>query len=872
MILKYIKQLFSGALLLILPTIIISYPIFEYISEHYSLLLLNSIVITSVFGISMLIAYTLHSTKLRFVIPFGVLILILYLAYHGISSFPSSEFDTYHVANRFRINASIFVLGWSIGFGLSRWRYFPIFFATILITITSIILAGIGELSVNVLIKLLFPVVFYFFYILFIKELLHNVKQQQSQHFGKMLLRAFSFSALLLLLFWLSLQFLQSKFDQIENEIGNAASQENNPDDSMLNKDATDHFDMKDYTQLKPSLGQSEQLLFCAYIDNFFAEGIPNPQYITLYHLNKYNVKLESFEVDPDGPANDLYLPDPTTIPPYFIDMDSSVLVNDKMEKSIKLVETNIYTCQLSPDVFVAPSTAFSCQPISVEKEFSEQYEHAYTVTSEVSELNSAYFVYNVKDPVIQQFQAARYSELRKANNYDDEPADFIEYYTQLPKGKIFDSIIDLSNKLTKGKKTTIDKVLSIRDHFLSRDESGKQVFEYTLTPGSPTDPNIPDASLLYNFLFRTNKGYCTYFAASTFFLLRAQGIPVRLVTGFSTINRSYNNPGWYWYYADQAHAWNQVYFPEYGWMDFDFTISNEEAGEAPQPDGTPPTPPTKAYFVGKGIITALDTINQTLEVELSNIILNEKPVEIGTKKIDKSFDAKQSIIYEGEETIKFRDLRIKDSALVVSFDDKLKRVRPYYKNEPAEKLLKRLPKVININEVHIPPRIDEDEKETDNTDLKNKLNHTIHYLLWLIPFLLVFMLASPYLYSKLLLSKIKRAKSINKKTNYTYKHLLFTINQLGLNRDHLTPLNYAKTVIDPKFGTNSASFINIYLKIKYSQEKITENDKAILQNFYPATKDSILSYYSKKQKLISFLKIGRLIYFLLHLNNVKLK
>ena len=90
MIIQYIKKLFAGVLLLILPTILIAYPLFDYVSEQYPLLLIKSTFITSVFGAGILIAYTLHSTRLRFIIPFGVLILILYLSYHAISAFPAS--------------------------------------------------------------------------------------------------------------------------------------------------------------------------------------------------------------------------------------------------------------------------------------------------------------------------------------------------------------------------------------------------------------------------------------------------------------------------------------------------------------------------------------------------------------------------------------------------------------------------------------------------------------------------------------------------------------------------------------------------------------------------------------------------------------
>ena len=57
-------------------------------------------------------------------------------------------------------------------------------------------------------------------------------------------------------------------------------------------------------------------------------------------------------------------------------------------------------------------------------------------------------------------------------------------------------------------------------------------------------------------FLFENRKGYCAYYAGATLFMLRSLGIPSRIAVGFLTVDRSGGkNKGWYWYYADQAHA-----------------------------------------------------------------------------------------------------------------------------------------------------------------------------------------------------------------------------------------------------------------------------------------------------------------------------
>ncbi len=871
---KTIKSTFSGLLLLVLPTIIITFPLLDYVSEYYSLLFINGDLLTLLFGIGITTAFVLHSTRLRFLLVFGLLILVLYLAYRAIIVFPFTEFDAYYIANRFRIYSAIFVIGWFTGFGISRWRYFVVFFSVILLTISIIIISTFGETDVNELVWLLAPSCFYLFYILFIKELLVSTKYQLKASLGKVLLRVFAFCLLIFLLFWGSTQLLDSKFQEIEDQIAQASEDGEggqSDDDSMLDKDAKNMFRMKEYTQLRPRLRQSEELLFCAYIDNFIADDIPNPQYITLYHLNQYNVELERFEIDPDSVANDLFLPDPTQIPNYFVQMDSSVLDNDKMETEIRPVQSTIYINQLSPDVFVAPSTAFSCQPISVEEEFREQYRFAYNVMSEVSNLNSAYFVYNARDPSIISFQQGRYDILRRADEYTNEPQEFLDYYTRMPEGKTFEDIADLAVELTAGKESTIDKILAIRDYFLSKDENGDPLFVYTLTPGSPTDPNIPDASLLYNFLFNTKKGYCTYFATSTLFMLRSLGIPVRMAVGFMTVDRSHNNPGWYWFYADQAHAWTQVYFPEYGWLDFDMTISNEGGEQAPQPDGTPPTPPTKALFVAKGVLLEADTADQSVKIEVDQLIVKEQGMVIeGTRSFE--FDARNVKVYAGKELLKFEDLIIGDTAVVVSFDQKINRVKLKTQRESVDAYLDKLPETITIQEIHVAEREIEAEEIGDEaeTSIAENVNNWVNLLLGLIGLSILALFSGPYLHHTILLNQIKGRHELRDKSISIYKHSHFILNQMGIGRGNVTPMNYAVETVDPKFNTELASFIEAYLKLKYSNEELNTDEKDIINKIYPEFSRRILSSFDWKEKILGFLKFNRWFNYLINLNLTK--
>src|SRR5690606_37069906 len=155
----------------------------------------------------------------------------------------------------------------------------------------------------------------------------------------------------------------------------------------------------------------------------------------------------------------------------------------------------------------------------------------------------------------------------------------------------------------------------------------------------------IPSASKLNHFLFETREGYCAYYAGATLFMLRSLGIPSRIAVGFMTIDRSDKNKGWYWYYADQAHAWVQIYLPDYGWLDFDTTVGNDEARESPSPDGTPPLPPPIAVLSISGLATEVDTSVKQMVLETKEMTVRDQSFEI-QPTLEKALDLSRSSIW----------------------------------------------------------------------------------------------------------------------------------------------------------------------------------------------------------------------------------
>ena len=92
-----------------------------------------------------------------------------------------------------------------------------------------------------------------------------------------------------------------------------------------------------------------------------------------------------------------------------------------------------------------------------------------------------------------------------------------------------------------------------------------RQQFFYTLEP-PPLGLNSVD-----EFLFETKRGFCGHYASAFAALMRAAGIPARVVTGY--YGGTYNRFADYWIVAQSdAHAWDEVWIDGRGWMRVDPT------------------------------------------------------------------------------------------------------------------------------------------------------------------------------------------------------------------------------------------------------------------------------------------------------------
>lgn len=139
-----------------------------------------------------------------------------------------------------------------------------------------------------------------------------------------------------------------------------------------------------------------------------------------------------------------------------------------------------------------------------------------------------------------------------------DYPDWVSQRYLDLPPD-IPDRVIQLAHSLVEDQSSPLDQARAIESYLRS--------FPYTLeVPEPPPDRDVSDY-----FLFDLQEGYCDYYATAMVVLSRAVGLPARLVVGFASGLFDQENQRFIITAAD-AHSWVELYFPGYGWIEFEPT------------------------------------------------------------------------------------------------------------------------------------------------------------------------------------------------------------------------------------------------------------------------------------------------------------
>ena len=173
--------------------------------------------------------------------------------------------------------------------------------------------------------------------------------------------------------------------------------------------------------------------------------------------------------------------------------------------------------------------------------------------------------------------------------------------YLQIPS-TLPQRVRDLARKVVEGKDNAYDKAEAV-ESFLRTN------FRYAPVVRPPPPGRDP----VDWFLFDLKEDFCEYFASSMVMMMREVGVPARLVEGF-TAGTFDPNIGQYVVKQINAHAWVEVWFPSYGWIEFEPTPS-----ETPFLRAEEPFDPAAGGAGGTGDLPddALDRENQLLDRDL---------------------------------------------------------------------------------------------------------------------------------------------------------------------------------------------------------------------------------------------------------------
>ena len=186
---------------------------------------------------------------------------------------------------------------------------------------------------------------------------------------------------------------------------------------------------------------------------------------------------------------------------------------------------------------------------------------------------------------VVSSLSVADVDTLRRAGtNYPDW---IVERYLQLPEG-FSPRVKDLARQIvTEAEATNPFDQATALEQWLRRNIGYNEKIE---------GPRLGQDGVDY-VLFESRAGYCDYYAAAMATMARSLGIPARVAVGYA--RGEYEPAGEVYRVRERdAHAWVEVYFPGYGWVEFEPTAAQPAInrpvpateGDLPEP-ALPPTP-----------------------------------------------------------------------------------------------------------------------------------------------------------------------------------------------------------------------------------------------------------------------------------------
>lgn len=319
----------------------------------------------------------------------------------------------------------------------------------------------------------------------------------------------------------------------------------------LLKQNYNNQFDFDNYLRLDPKLEQDQELVMMVKIEQLSDN---NSLYLKRFTLSAFDEK-RSFHYD----KNEIHMLGESPLPYQLLKGKTELLdpgYDFRQQRSV-----NFYLLNINPSALFAID--YPTEITTFETWDNASFSRVYSSNSQ--SLSLPYY----QNLAIKSYPSA--IDKQRLDYYTSGSPAFqnLQAYAL--------QIIGASGLLPSTEaKASLEEVADIPSLEVARAIEGyfHQNFRYSLNPGI-----APDGDQLRYFLFQSKKGYCTYFAYSAGLMLRSLGVPTRVVVGF-LVNPELRILDFYPLFADQAHAWLEVYDPAQGWVTFDPTTFLLAPGE----------------------------------------------------------------------------------------------------------------------------------------------------------------------------------------------------------------------------------------------------------------------------------------------------
>lgn len=232
---------------------------------------------------------------------------------------------------------------------------------------------------------------------------------------------------------------------------------------------------------------------------------------------------------------------------------DRRTRLNPAPVRNYRIMEQEYFLVNFDSSAFIGMNEPVEIVPF--ESWDASSFSSAYAIQSHISD---SFYPFELMDAVPVRAGTGLAGEQVEFGPEDLglTPEDFA-YYTEYGGDK---RIADFAREITGDLTNYWEMVQTVYERL----KYGE--YRYSLKPGIALD-----GDQLGYFLFEAKKGYCSYYAFAMALLLRSLGIPSRAAVGFF-IDPEQNTFDYYPVRSDMAHAWVEVYFPQYGWIEFDPT------------------------------------------------------------------------------------------------------------------------------------------------------------------------------------------------------------------------------------------------------------------------------------------------------------